>query len=164
MQPVRYAAAGREDDLPNIVGGKGRDGRNWLRERLRTRDDVAFCARAARDKRPKTIASRPEIKQGFQRYGVRLTLNINFRPGSLKERVTVVIQVAKLPRDIVRELITEIDTGGETIPDAGGHLTVRRIDRPVPVEAIPKIGADLAVLPAGRQNANKSQPAAHTGH
>src|SRR5260370_27414227 len=107
MQPVRYAAAGREYKLPDIVRVQRCDPGNWLWKRLWTRDNVALCARATRDKRSKSMAAGPEMKQHLHRHRVRLTLNVDFRPGSLQEGVTVVIQIAELPHHIRRGLVPE---------------------------------------------------------
>lgn len=95
-QVVLDASADAEHRLPDVIGSKTGDLRNWLRERRRTGDDVFFPADSSSDKRPESALAGLEMKQQIERQRVRLPLNVGIDSGGFQERMAVVIEVIEL--------------------------------------------------------------------
>jgi hypothetical protein len=96
-----HTASNIEDHLPYIVGDEAGDFRNWLWERLRTGDYVIFCASTSGNKGTPTMVACLEVEKQIQGQRMRIALYIRLDAGSFKEGMPVVIEVAKLHREII---------------------------------------------------------------
>jgi hypothetical protein len=72
---------------------------------------------------------------------MRLALDVGSYCRRLQEGMTVVIEVIDLAGNIVREFVSEIYSGSNTVADAGGGGCGTRVYRAIPIETIYPISA-----------------------
>jgi len=122
---------------------------------------VAFGPCASCDKRPEPAPARLEVEQRFDGERVRLSLNVGLDSSAFNKRVAVVVQITELRRHVIRELVSEIDSGREAIPHACFNGTVIGIDGTVPVPPIPDVCANFVLLAKRGDGKNNSDQVLH---
>jgi len=109
-------------------------------------DDIVFCADRAGEKRPPAVVALSEVKKQTHRQRVGIALDVGVDAGGSQKRVTVVIEVVELGRNVLRKIIAQNDAGGEAVPDASLRGSGRRIDGAVAVQAVTDVRANFELL------------------